>query len=135
MKLKELERLQQELVHSFERATHKDKMKGFFAEFFTRTEKVMLAKRLAIIAMLSRGVAWNAVANILNVSPSTVERMALAYSRGRYSNIEKFALGKKDNQAILEAIITLDGNLPPKSGRGRHNALNKIFHKLDVLDG
>jgi uncharacterized protein YerC len=48
---------------------------GFFEDFFTKTEQVMLAKRLAIIALLLKGMSPYAIHKNLKVSPSTVDRM------------------------------------------------------------
>jgi uncharacterized protein YerC len=41
----------------------------------TKTEKVMLAKRLAIIVMLDRGDSYYKIESSLNVSGSTVKRL------------------------------------------------------------
>ena len=48
--------------------------KIFLTNLLTRTERVMLAKRLAVIGMLIKGYSFEAVQQTLQVSPSTIDR-------------------------------------------------------------
>lgn len=48
--------------------------KNFLTNLLTRTERIMLAKRLAVICMLIRGYSFEVIQQILQVSPSTVDR-------------------------------------------------------------
>ena len=50
----------------------KTEMKLFLNDFFTKTEKVMLAKRLAIALMVMKGYDTKIVVEILRVSSATV---------------------------------------------------------------
>lgn len=47
----------------------------FFNEFFTHTERIMFAKRLAILFLKKEGVTPYRIARLLNVSTSTVYRL------------------------------------------------------------
>src|SRR3989344_399934 len=80
-----------ELLKSLERSFKKGETKPVFYEFFTYTERAMFAKRLAVIAMLDRGVSSYAISEVLRMSPSTVDRMALKHERGKYTAIIKHA--------------------------------------------
>jgi len=48
--------------------------KNFLTNLLTKTERIMLAKRLAVICMLMRGYSFEAIQRTLEVSPSTVDR-------------------------------------------------------------
>ena len=45
----------------------------FLKEFLTYTEKIMFAKRIAILFMLDEGVSKHHISQVLSVSPSTVD--------------------------------------------------------------
>lgn len=47
----------------------------FFDEFFTPTEKIMFAKRLAIAFMLVKGYGYEVIENTLRVSSATIEKV------------------------------------------------------------
>ena len=116
---KVLDSFYSELVKSFDRSFNEIKSKQVFYEFFTYTEKIMFAKRLAVIAMLSKDLSTYAIAEALCMSPSTVERMSLNYENGKYASIERYALGKKDIWEIIESILTVGGIMPPRAGYHR----------------
>lgn len=50
----------------------------------TPTERIMLAKRLAIITMLERGDSYYSITKLLKVSVSTVSRLDAARQRGNF---------------------------------------------------
>ncbi|MEX2010326.1 MAG: hypothetical protein WD874_00780 [Parcubacteria group bacterium] len=129
LKMKQLEELQLELVRSFERSFDNHKTRQVFNEFFSRTERVMFAKRLAVIAMLSKGVSSHMIAEALLMSPSTTERMSVNYEKGRYTRIIKEALGKKDIWELIEKILFIGGIMPPKVGGKRWRSLDKSIYK------
>lgn len=53
-----------------------DEVKAFFYDFFTKTERVMLTKRLAIALMIHEGYRYEDIRFILHVSTSTINRVA-----------------------------------------------------------
>lgn len=126
-------RLVLELIRSLERSFKQDKTKSVFFEFFTYTERAMLAKRLGVIAMLSRGVSTSAIAEVLRMSPSTVDRMSLKRERGKYDGIIKYALGKKDIWDIINNILTAGGLMPPRAGGQRWRRFNKSVYDDNLL--
>ncbi len=82
-------------------------------QLLTKTEKLMLAKRLAIIFMLDQKESIYAISNILKVSPSTVARMSLLYENGGYRDILEEMRKQNSFWTKLEKII------PPRVGRNR----------------
>ncbi len=76
----ELERHVQSLLEDM----HTGRRKGLFRELFTKTERMMLAKRLAMLLLISRDVPTLTVCSTLRVSPSTVARFEHDVERGKY---------------------------------------------------
>lgn len=72
----------------------------FLDALLTPTEKLMLAKRLAIIVLLEEGVPESKIADILHVTRITVAKMQLFYeARGAGF---KIALKKLEEQNMLD---------------------------------
>jgi Trp operon repressor len=128
-----LKSLMVELVRSLERSFKQGKTKSVFYEFFTYTERIMFSKRLAVIAMLSRDVSSPAIAEVLHMSPATVDRMSAKYERGKYDGIIKHALGKKDIWEIIGSILTVGGLMPPRAGGQRWRRFNKSMYDDELL--
>lgn len=73
-------------VHLTEKGSASDRER-IGAELFTPTERMMLAKRFAIICMLGEGYTFEDIQQTLRVSPSTVGRIWGAMQRGRYQKV------------------------------------------------
>ncbi|PCI29755.1 hypothetical protein COB55_01620 [Candidatus Wolfebacteria bacterium] len=102
--------------------------KKMLGELLTPTEKVMLAKRLAIVVLLHKGVSTYQIENALKVSPSTTARIRLQVEVGFYNEISKYVSKKgsgKDFLDILEKVIY--AGMPPRVGGNRWKWLDKIF--------
>ncbi|EKD87495.1 MAG: TrpR like protein, YerC/YecD [uncultured bacterium] len=56
--------------------------KDFFYDFFTKTERVMLAKRLAIALMIQKEYSYEDIHFILHVSTSTINRVGNWLDKG-----------------------------------------------------
>lgn len=99
---------------------------NFLDELLGLEEKIMLAKRLAAIAMCIEGNSPYRIGQLLYMSPSTTERIKLNYEIGKYKHITK-ALTKNSHDyekfwQVLE--IVLQAGLPPR-GRGRWKSVLK----------
>lgn len=73
--LKEEKELINALKVCFMRIEKVEKMDKFLDSIFTETERVMLAKRLAIVVMLKENFQESDIANSLHVTRVTVERI------------------------------------------------------------
>ena len=91
------------------------KTNAVLGQLFTKTEKLMLAKRLAIIFMLDQKESTYAISNILKVSQSTVARISLKQENGEYGDIIEEMRKQSSFWAQLQKII------PPRVGRNRFN--------------
>ena len=103
---KQLYKVTNDLVRSGE-------SKLFFDEILTKTEKIMLSKRLAMIIMLNEGESPYAIENMLKVSPSTVYRISLSYEKGKYSGVLKEVKEQSSFWVEFHKLI------PPRVGRNR----------------
>ncbi len=114
-----LNKLYTEFGKALEKSAQKSGTKFFLGDLLTKTEKIMLAKRFAIIYLLSQDVPISYIVESLGVSYPTLSRMSLKYDIGKYSSLLK-TLREKDKTniwGILEKI--LKAGLPPRYGRGR----------------
>ncbi|PIQ66281.1 MAG: hypothetical protein COV96_02600 [Candidatus Zambryskibacteria bacterium CG11_big_fil_rev_8_21_14_0_20_42_18] len=111
-------KLWSQLLKTFKDAGKRSATNAIVSELLTYTEKIMLAKRLAIILLLDRGIPQHVISKELNVSISTVTRMSLNVEIGKYNEILKIS-GKKGILDVLEKIILM--GMPPRVGRGRWN--------------
>lgn len=100
---------------------------AFLSELLGSEERIMLAKRLAIIILLLEGKSLYNISHTLKVSPTTAEKVKFKLDSGHYKQILK-TLGKNktDYFAILEAIddiLHLGGILPHYNGLDRYRHL------------
>lgn len=118
LKKETLNKLYTEFGKAFEESTRKSQTQLFLGDLLTRTEKIMLAKRFAVIYLLSKEVPTSYIAESLGMSYTTIFRMSLKYDIGKYASLLR-AIGreKTDIWKILEKILR--AGLPPRYGRGR----------------
>src|SRR3989344_1854775 len=86
-------------------------------ELFTETERIMLAKRLAVIMMRNKGLSYYSISESLQISPSTAARISLGVEIGKYDKLIRI-INKEDRSItyLLEKILL--AGMPPR-GRGR----------------
>lgn len=124
LKKETLNKLYSEFGKAFEKSARKSGTKFFLGDLLTRTEKIMLAKRFAVIYLLSQEVPVSYISGSLSMSPTTIFKMSLKYDIGKYSSLLKtLEKDKTDIWEILEKI--LKAGLPPRAGRGRWKFLYK----------
>ena len=119
-----LNKLYREFANALQKSEKKSQMAFFLKDFLTHTEKIMLAKRFAVIYLLSQDVPNSYISESLHMSPTTIARMSLKYDIGKYSFLLKTVKSEeKDIWSILEKILR--AGLPPRVGRGRWKFLYK----------
>ena len=67
----------------------------------------MIAKRLAVIYMLSEGYSPYRIYQDLKISPSTVERYENYLQKGRYKTLVQFITREKNSKKLPEWILLL----------------------------
>jgi Trp operon repressor len=108
------EKLFKKLISILGKAQAKNYLPIVISELFTKTEKIMLAKRLAIILLLSDNIPQHKITDVLKVSPTTVAKISLQIKIGKHKTI--LAISKKekiDLEKIVWDILTLGGMMPP----------------------
>ncbi|KKQ21491.1 MAG: hypothetical protein US45_C0007G0008 [Candidatus Nomurabacteria bacterium GW2011_GWA1_37_20] len=124
LKKENLQKLYDEFNGALEKSAKKSWIKFFLNDFLTQTEKIMLAKRFAVIYLLSKDVPTSYISESLCMSPTTIFRMSLKYEIGRYSFLLKTIESENKNiWKILEKILR--AGMPPRAGRGRWKFLYK----------
>ena len=127
---KHLLELSTQLIKMFGTVGVSRKNKILFDEFFTDTEKIMFAKRLAIIFMLEDGISKPYISDMLFVSPSTVDRVSLKHEVGLYSYISNII--KKNNRTIFETIENMiHDNVSKRLGKRRLAWMDDLEHKYN----
>ena len=110
-----LEKLFVKLLAILGRAQDKNTLSLVTNELFTSTEKIMLAKRIAIILLLANHLPQHRIANVLKVSPSTIAKTSLGIEIGKYKYILKVSKKEKiDLEKLIWNILTVGGIMPPK---------------------
>lgn len=74
---KVLERISDFLLVSLTEIKDAKEMDLFVCSFLTKTERLMLAKRLGVAYLLNEGVPQEIIAEVLSIGRPTVERMSL----------------------------------------------------------
>lgn len=82
-------------------------MRRVFGELFTKTERVMFAKRLEIILLIEHGVSTHHISKTLRVSPSTVARFEQALEQGRYTRTRMWLGTQRFTLDILQLLLQL----------------------------
>jgi len=112
------------LVRQFAQFMQQSNVK-FFDAFFTEAEQIMFMKRLAIVLMLHENFSKYRIAQVLQVSESTVARIGIAYQAGKYDTF--LAQSRKtgfDSKKFWDTIeVVLRAGLPPMAGKGRWRGL------------
>ena len=111
------------ISHLTAKGSSKDRQKFAF-ELLTHTERIMLAKRLAIICMLGEGYSFEDIQETLRVSPSTVGRIWEGMQKGNYKQISKIVT--KGLSADILDFIEKVLSLPRPRHAPRWKFLNEI---------
>ncbi len=134
LKDEDFKKIYDRLISLFDTAGANRRSDALLMEFLTETEKIMFAKRLAALALLSEGVSRPYISYILFLSPSTVDRIAIKHEVGLYpytSNI----LGK-NKKVIYETLENLiSESLSKRAGKKRLAWIDEIErrHKRKLL--
>lgn len=92
----------------------------FLRAFFTDEERVMLAKRIAVVGMLRDDISTYRITQALKMSSSTVARMKREYEAGRYDALaHTLGTSKREREEFWKTLeVILRAGMPPR-GKGR----------------
>lgn len=112
-------------------------IKIFLEDFLSPTEKIMLAKRMAIAILFSKNYDHRSIASILKVSTSTVNNIArqLAIQTPGYQLLIKKYLDKQATREFLEELgrIFYRFSSPGKSFMEEDAIRAKFGHRKKVF--
>lgn len=110
------ERIFNLFLETFVHIRKKDQLQSFVTEFLTPTERIMLAKRLAIAVLLTKGHDYRSIANLVRVTPSTIARVNvfLKYEGKGFNSVIQDIFKRQAIQIIWEEIKGII-DVPPGS--------------------
>lgn len=112
-------RMTNEFVNMLSDLKSKEEIREFIKELLTPTERIMLAKRLAIIMMLKKGYPFHVIERTLKISSSTSIRFWKIIKMNDFSVIMKNIQKERAKKKFWEEIeILLRAGMPPR-GKGR----------------
>lgn len=87
-------------------ARNASRLEDFFTNIFTRTEKIMLAKRLAIGYLILKEYDYRSISRTLKVSYGTIARMALIMNENSalYKALQKILLKQNIKSGLIAFI-------------------------------
>lgn len=129
VKKKVYKKLQSNLVGIFSSSHSKTEMASLINDLLTPTERIMFAKRIAIILMLQEGYSFRAIEKTLKVTLQTVLRFWKMKKAGKFGYLKE---NKKNSfWADLERI--LQAGLPPR-GKGRWKHVFESMERSERLN-
>ena len=94
----------------------KKKLKNFVGDFFSPTERIMFAKRLAVAVLLTKGHNYQSIREILKISPSTIAKISNKVKfEGEGLNIVISDVLNKQTSILIWKEIEELFNFPTKS--------------------
>lgn len=101
--------------------------RGVLKTLLTRTEKTMLAKRLAIIVMLTNGDTYDEIALTLQVSKSTIHRLHRQLVAGHFQPISQSFKREAGWKSFLDTLeLLLSVGMPSIAGARADARLKSI---------
>ena len=95
---------------------NKEEFQRLINDVFSSTERIMVAKRIAIIYLLTKNIDYRIICEVLKVSASTVFKFRLLTeeSKGIVPILKKILRGENISQFFEEILLTF--NRPGKYG-------------------
>ena len=114
---------------------NKKRLEGFVGNFFSPTERIMFAKRLAAAVMVAKGNDYQTIRQVLRISPPTIAKMSF---RVRYEGeglmpvIENIL--KKDATKILWEEIKDLIDVPTKGVNWSRMGKRKFKRRMKIQE-
>ncbi|MEX2029052.1 MAG: Trp family transcriptional regulator [Candidatus Paceibacterota bacterium] len=118
--------LMRQFTNALEEADSRARVGKMLDELLTKTEKIMLAKRIALIYLLSKDTPFEKIEKLLHLSPVTISKFSLKVEGGKYKQTIMIANHRGKFLDIMEKII--QARLPPR-GRGRWKKIRRMTDK------
>ncbi len=120
------ERIDTQLIDVLTKRWTRDAKTSVLYELLTKTEKLMFAKRVAMIAMIGAGCSSYEIAQSLGVGNETVARFTQSYRSKKFKNIAQILDDGNNAESISEIVeVLIHVGMPSRSTRR-----SKTFRKL-----
>ncbi len=112
--------IEEHLLAFLSSSKSKEEARILSEELLTKTERLMLGKRLATIVMLARGYTFDQISEALAVSPQTISRVWKEFMDGEHEKLVRYTREytkefKKDSLwGVFEKALSLN---EPRRGR------------------
>ena len=127
LKSKVSKRLEKELLAALELSFQSKQSKPLLQLLLTHTEKIMLAKRLALLHMLGQNVPQAKIQKVLKVTSVTVSRYTQILKRGKNElSPNKLKLKRGRRKGNEPSLYNAFGLMPPIVGPGRWDFLDRV---------
>jgi uncharacterized protein YerC len=124
-----LKKLHERFADSITRVKKRTDATSFLKELLGPEELLMLAKRLAVVYMLTENISAYRIAQVLGLSTSTVNKMRLTFDEDGYRTIAAHYQHKKNHAEFWQDIeVLLRLGMPPM-GKGRWKWFNELEDK------
>jgi len=120
-----IEKIDEYLV-SFLSETGDKTRQRVFRELFTKTERLMIGKRLILILLIQQKIPTHKISEILKMSPSTVASFEKRINSGMYLYTKKWLGKEKIRSAIVRTINKLFAIPFEVQGKSLKQLLDKI---------
>ncbi|OHA33567.1 MAG: hypothetical protein A2928_00850 [Candidatus Taylorbacteria bacterium RIFCSPLOWO2_01_FULL_45_15b] len=117
-------KIERDLFLYITKGTPRVDMQTVMRELLTQTEIMMLAKRLAVIFLISRGASLYEIQMTLAISPSTAARFLKDYEIGKFDHL-KLLLETPSSHKLLHRLIRAWQTRPRKIGK-RYEWFNEL---------
>lgn len=113
----------------------KEKLSKFINDFFSPTEKIMFAKRLAAAVLIAKGHDYKSIEKILRVSSPTIAKLSLKIKYGGegLNPIIKDIFNKEAQQIIWKEIEDLF-DLPTKGNLKSPERYKRKYQRLREIE-
>lgn len=114
------ERIFDIFIKSFVSLKDKNDAANFVSDLFSPTEKVMLAKRIAIAALLLKNYQYRDISKLLHVSVATIStvNLSLKHGKGSYKRVLDKIMAEEKLEIFFNETAQKLLSLPAKSGKG-----------------
>lgn len=95
----------------------------FLEDFLSPVEQIMLAKRLSIAVLLTKGYNYDEIRKVLRVSPPTISQVAISlkYAGEGYKEVvDKLIKEEKIKKFLQDAKDVILDRVPPKGVNWSH---------------
>lgn len=108
------------LLKSLVKIHNQQEADQFISDLLTPTEKIMLAKRLAIALLLQKDYDYRTIQKIIRVSTATIAsvNMVIRYGSKGYKNLLNKILKEEKLVSIIEKSVSKILSFPAQAGKG-----------------